>query len=278
MNTTSRVSFAVIRALSLVFFLAAFFAVTPQKAVAALLSLIDDNSIADFDTATPSNNYNWFVDGTDLLAQQAFWYRIGNAGPEQSVHTLPIGVQGTTDANFNGNPDTLFVRYNGAGFQIDTKYSLDGGLPGSGTSDMGEQISITNLTASPLDFHFFQYADFDLSAADTVLFTNANAVDQTGGGLRLSETVVTPVPSHREAAFFPVTLNKLNDGLPTTLIDNAGAGPGDVTWAFQWDFLLPGSSTFLISKDKHINNVPEPATCSLLALAAGLLLARFRKR
>ena len=78
---------------------------------------------------------------------------------------------------------------------------------------MGEQISISNLTASPLDFHFFQYADFDLSAADTVIFTNANTVDQSGGGLRLSETVVTPVPSHREAAFFPITLNKLNDAL-----------------------------------------------------------------
>ena len=62
---------------------------------------------------------------------------------------------------------------------------------------MSEQISITNLLDSPLDFHFFQYADFDLSAADTAFFTNANAVDQIGGGLRLSETVVTPVPSHR---------------------------------------------------------------------------------
>jgi large repetitive protein len=277
MNTTSRVSFAVVRALSLGFFLVAFSAVAPQKSVAALLSLIDDNSSADFDTATQGNNYNWFVGGTDILAQQAFWYRIGNAVPEQSVHTLPILVQGTTDANFNGAPDTLFVRYNGGNFQIDTKYSLDGGLPGSGTSDMGEQISISNLTASPLDFHFFQYADFDLSAADTIIFANTNTVDQTGAGLRLSETVVTPVPSHHEAAFFPVTLNKLNDGLPTTLIDNGGAGPGDVTWAFQWDFLLPGNSTFLISKDKHINNIPEPAAASLLSVAAGLLLAGCRK-
>jgi hypothetical protein len=118
---------------------------SPSHASAALLSLIDDNSQADFDTATPSNNYNWLVDNTDRLAQQAFWYRIGNAGPESSVHTLPIGVQGTSDANFDGNPDTLFVRYNGAGFRIETRYTLDGGTPGSGESDMGEQISIINL-------------------------------------------------------------------------------------------------------------------------------------
>jgi hypothetical protein len=278
MKTTCRVSsFAIVRALSLSCFLAALSAVTPQQSVAALLSLIDDNSSADFDTATPSNNYNWFVDNTDLLAQQAFWYRIGNAGPEQSVHTLPIGVQGTSDVNFDGNPDTLFVRYNGAGFRIETRYSLDGGLPGSRTSDLGEQISIINLTTSPLDFHFFQYADFDLSAADTIIFTNPNTVDQTGGGIRLGETVVTPVPSHREAAFFPVTLNKLNDGLPTTLIDNGGAGPGDVTWAFQWDFQLSPPSTFVISKDKHISAIPEPAAASLLCIAVGLLFTGRRK-
>ena len=249
-----------------------------QRSVAAIMTLVDDNSQADFETQTPSNNYNWFVDNTDLLAQQAFWYRIGNAGPEQSVHNLPVADQGTSDANFDGNPDTLFVRYNGAGFRIETYYHLDGGTAGSGTSDMGEQISIINLTASPLDFHFFQYADFDLSAADTVNFTNANTVDQTGGGLHLSETVVTPVPSHREAAFFPTTLTKLNDALPTTLIDNAGIGAGDVTWAYQWDAVIPPSGSYLISKDKHISIVPEPTAIALLGIAFGLLLAARRPR
>jgi hypothetical protein len=278
MNTTARRS---LRAALRVFLCSAVFGCSSLPAIhscAALLTLIDDNSSADFDTATPSNNYNWFVDATDLLAQQAFWYRVGPAGPENSVHTLPIGVQGTSDANFDGNPDTLFVRYNGAGFRIETRYTLDGGTPGSGNSDMGEQISIINLTPSPLDFHFYQYADFDLSAVDTVLFTNANAVDQTGGGLRLAETVVTPVPSHREAAFFPITLNKLNDALPTTLSDNAGAGPGDVTWAFQWDVIIPPSGSYQISKDKNIIRVPEPGLTSLIGLVAGLLLTQRRTR
>ena len=247
-----------------------------QHSTAALLTLIDNNSSADFDTATPSNNYNWFVDGTDLLAQQAFWYRIGAAGPEFPLHTLPIGVQGTTDTNFDGNPDTLFVRYNGAGFRAETTYVLRGGTPGSGRSDMGEQITITNLQSTPLEFHFFQYADFDLSAADTTLFTNSNAVDQIGAGVRLSETVVTPVPSHRETQFFPVTLNKLNDALPTTLIDNAGIGAGDVTWAFQWDVVIAPNSSFLISKDKNLLPIPEPAT--LLLLLSALAVPVFVRR
>jgi len=279
MISTSRISSsAVARVLFCSFVLAAFSAATAQQSVAALFTLTDDNSVAQFDTATQSNNFNWFVDGNDILAQQAFWYRTGSAGPEFSLNTLPIAVQGTTDANFDGNPDTLFVRYNGAGFRAETRYTLDGGAPGSGTSDMGEQIAITNLLDSPLDFHFFQYADFDLSAADSAFFTNANAVDQIGSGLRLSETVVTPVPSHREIAFFPVTLNKLNDGVPTTLSDTTAAGAGDVTWAYQWDVLIPPSSSFLLSKDKSIRLVPEPAAGALLSFAGGVLLARYRKR
>lgn len=253
------------------------------QASAALISLIDRNSFADFDTATPANNYNWFVDGTDLLAQQAFWFRVGAAGPEFSLHTLPIGVQGTSDTNFDGNPDTLFVRYNGAGFVAETTYTLRGGAPGSRASDMGELISFTNTSGAPLDLHFYQYADFDLSGADTILFTNANTVDQTGGGQRLSETIVTPVASHHEANFFPVTLNKLNDGLPTTLTDlppiGVAFGAGDVTWAFQWDVTIAPGSTFLISKDKAISAViPEPTTAlAALAMTLGLCVRRSRK-
>jgi hypothetical protein len=285
MNLTSRIySRAVTRSLLCVLTLCGLAGPAAQHSVGALFTLTDDNSVAQFDTATPSNNFNWFVDGNDQLAQQAFWYRVGNVA-EQSVHTLPIGVQGVSDSNFDGNPDTLFVRYNGAGFRIETRYVLDGGAPGSGASDMGEQISITNTLDSPMDFHFFQYADFDLGVADSALFTNVNSVRQFSPGSELTETVVTPVPSHREIAFFPVTLNKLNDGLPTNLSDAPPVGtvfgPGDVTWAYQWDVLIQPGQTFQISKDKNLKAgppVPEPAACSLLSLAAGIQLVRCRNR
>jgi hypothetical protein len=259
-------------------------ALAPRHASAALFTLTDENSVAQFDTASQNNNFNWFVDGQDKLAQQAFWYRVGNTA-ESSVHTLPIAVQGASDANFDGNPDTLFVRYLGTGFQVETRYTLDGGAPGSGSADMGEQIAITNTSASPLDFHFFQYADFDIGAADTATFTNLNAVQQSGGGSQLTETVVTPIPSHREIAFFPVTLNKLNDGVATTLSDTPAIGtpfgPGNVTWAFQWDVNLQPGATFQISKDKNLHaiGVPEPTGAMLLLpLAAGLLRRRDARR
>ena len=269
-----------------VLILCGFAILAAQRSVAGIFTLADDNSVALFNTQVPANNFSWTVDGVSQLNTQAFWFRVGNA-PEQSVHTLPLGGELATNTNFDPSPDTLFVRYNGPGFQIENRYVLDGGSLGSGASDMGEQISITNLTGGPLNFHFFQYADFDLNGTalgDAAVFTNPNTVRQFEPGTELTETVVTPVPAHREIALFPVTLNKLNDGVPSTLSDvppfGAVFGPGNVTWAYQWDFLLQPGDTFQISKDKNLHApdpIPEPGTGVLLSLAAGLLLARCRK-
>ncbi len=249
-----------------------------QRSVAGTFTLVDDNSSTDFDTDSQANAFNWEVDGRDQLHQQAFWYRVGNVA-EQSLDTLPHPVEGTTDTNFDGDADTLFVRYLGAGFRIDVRYALDGGTTGSRASDITEQISIVNLGQAPLDFHFFQYSDFELNGTatgDSAVFTNANAVVQSEGALSVSETVITPVPSHREIAFFDTTRSKLNDGVATTLSDTPPTGvvlgPGDVTWAYQWDVVIPAFGTFQISKDKNLTGVPEPATFALLVVAAGLLL------
>src|SRR5437016_1552400 len=123
MHCTSRIAPApsVRAGLSVLVFLV-FVGALAERSAAALFTLTDNNSVSQFDTATQNNNFNWFVDGTDILAQEAFWYRIGNVVPEASVHTLPIGVQGTSDSNFDGNPDTLFVRYQGNGFKAETTY------------------------------------------------------------------------------------------------------------------------------------------------------------
>lgn len=283
MNSTTLVSSsAVARAFLSAIVLLGLFGPATQNSVAALFTLTDSNSSASFQTATADNNFNWTVDGVNQMSQQAFWYRIGEAA-EQSLHSLPIAVQGTTDSNFDGNPDTLFVRYNGTGFQAEMRYVLDGGAPGSGASDMAEQISITNVTSEPLNFHFFQYTDFDVRGTagdDSGVFTNPNTVDQFDGPVKFTETVVTPVPSHREMALFPVTRNKLGDGVATTLSDtplNTLVGPGNLTWAYQWDTTIQPGITFQISKDKGIRGVPEPASGALVAIALGLLLVRGRR-
>jgi hypothetical protein len=57
-------------------------------------------------------------------------------------------------------------------------------------------------------------------------------------------------------------------------------GPGDASWAFQWNRTIANGGSFQISKDKNIRvPVPEPATLGLLGVGlAGLGFAARRRR
>lgn len=263
----------------------AFVAVIGSSAGAAPLTLIDSNSTADFSTNTQAGAFSWTVDGVQQLSQQWFWYRVGNTA-EQSVDALPIASQALSDGNGDGFSDTLFTKYNGTGFTLSIKYSLQGGGLGSGASDLGEQISIHNASGHSLDFHFFQYSNFELNGTpnnQVAVFTNNNQVEQVraGGTGTLSETVITPVPNHREIAFYPTTLNALNDGAPTTLSDTplgTVIGPGNVTWAYQWDVTIANNATFQISKDKALSFVPEPSAIVMAGMGLLGLISFVRSR
>ncbi|HBL13173.1 MAG TPA: hypothetical protein DD379_17600, partial [Cyanobacteria bacterium UBA11162] len=117
---------------------------------ASAITLVDENSTAEFDLTSQAGLFDWIVDGTDHLFQEWFWYRIGDEGPEQSIDTLTLDLFGATDTNFDGDDDTLFARYIHDLFELTIKWSLDGGAIGSGASDIGEQISITNTSGSNL--------------------------------------------------------------------------------------------------------------------------------
>jgi hypothetical protein len=246
------------------------------RAQAAILTVTDLNTHVEVDSSSQAGMYEWTVDGVDQMFQQWFWYRVGD-GPEASINTLAPTAAAVAGRN-------IITNYAGAGFTIEVTYLVTGGTANSGTSDIAETIRIINTGNAPLDFHFFQYSDFDLcggAGGEVATFVNANTVDQTDiGGCHLSETVVTPDASHREAGIFANTLNSLNNGTPTTLIDNVSSGFGDATWAFQWDFVLGVNGSFIISKDKHLSAIPEPASLFLLGsgLLGGLKAARRRRK
>ena len=239
-------------------------------------TLIDQNSTVTLNATSQAGMFDWFVDGRDILHQQWFWYRVGSTGPEASIDTLSLVGANTVDANFNPGDDRLNLRYLSTGlFQIDVTYDLGGGPATSRASDVRELITITNLSGRSLDFHFFQYADFDISNPnDTAILINANTVRHAGSTYVLNETVVTPAANRHEVSTFPLTLMKLNDGVPTDLSNASGPVFGDATWAFQWDTTLTASgpgSTFQISKDKNIRPVAEPSSIVLLGAALGVL-------
>lgn len=240
-------------------------ALSPSPVNAAPYTLTDLNSLAKVDPSSQAGMFNWSVDGANYMNQQWFWYRVGNTGPEYAIDTLTLSPPIQLSNN------ELKLTYNLANkFQLDITYVLYGGSPGSGWSDIGESIRIWNKSGSTLDFHFFQYSDFNLSTgADSVTLVNANTVQQTSGLLKLSETSVVPAPDKTELALFSNTRNRLTDLSRTTLDNSTSAGPGDVTWAFEWDRNIPNNGVLLISKNKQISIVPLPST--LLLLGSGLL-------
>ena len=251
-----------------------------------LHTLTDDNSTAVIDDASSAGMSNWTTDGTNHMFQQWFWYRVGNT-PEASIDTLVLIIGAVTDTNFDGDDDTLYLRYGNdqaaTQYTLEVKFSLDGAAAGSKLSDIAELITITNTGTSSLDFHFVQYSDFDLGGDgapnDTVQLINANTVRQSDPDWIVSETASTPAADSFELDFFAITRGKLNDGAATTLGNVSGAGPigpGDVTWAFQWDETISVGNAFQISKDKSMTIIPEPATLGLMLLG-GLALLRRRR-
>lgn len=248
-----------------------------------IVTLVDKNSSVQVDPRSSAGMFDWQVNQVDQLQRQWFWYRIGAAGAESSIDTLAVPFAGITDTNFDGDSDTVYLRYTGAVLKAELTFTLMGAGPGVMRSDIVESIRLTNLSQGPLDLHFFQFCNLDLGGApldQSVGIAGGNTAQQQDISYFASETVHTPLATYRQVGFEPAILNDLLDAAPTTLSNSVGpVGPGDLSWAFQWDMTLgaagSGSDVVLISKDKQI--VPEPLTALLLGLGALMLRPRKSK-
>ena len=252
----------------------------PQAARAWANILSNENSTVTIQTDTPHGMSDWTVDGQTQLYKQWFWYRTGMTKPEKPINML------SSSAN-QISPNILNTIYSSSTFSIEITYSLLGGAFGSGSSMIGENIKITNLTGSALDFHFFQYVDFDLGGSylgDTVwleqnlqgLFEKAY---QTKGNAYFADEIVSPAANHGEVGLSQSILTKLDDSFATTLNDSTGPVTGDAVWGFPWDVLIAAHGSFYIdiNKSVYVSPVPEPSALALFSIGA-ILLGVARRR
>jgi hypothetical protein len=235
-------------------------AITAKPAKSAVVALSDDNSIVAFDpdkSDNPANNglILWTVDDVNQLFQNKFWYRVGSQSRENSLNTLNlIRLEQSQPAD-----KQLSVAYVGSGFEVALDLTLDGGALGSGSSSLFENIRIKNTGSEQLDFHLFNYTDFDLNESgqqDTIKIGSNKA--QQSDTFTWATEVIDPVASYYQVSPFANILEALEDDAPTTLNNFSGPLTGENSYAFQWDFKVESEKSFSIKNYKSIKPVPEP--------------------
>jgi hypothetical protein len=235
----------------------------------------------DINTVTGAGVYNWNAAGVSQLNYHWFYYRVGSLGGESPIQA----IDNTPTSVYNPAARTLDVVYDNGSYSVRTFYKLTGG----NTPNLSETITIDNHSGGNLDFHFFQYSDFDLFGAtggQSVQFSTNSVTGQyyralqTDGNHTVEEKVnsATPPISHFEAQYAGNTIGSLLDGSPTTLSDTTSAGVGNVTFAYQWDVNMANNTSFVLSKLLTI--VPEPTALSLviISVAAMRMLRRDDKK
>ena len=249
------------------------------------ITLTDLNTTVQVYSQSNAGIGSWTVNEVNQLNREWFWFRVGDASPtnpEQSIDTLNRVFNAATDNPPNPGSDYLYQQFAQNGqFRVELKYSLTGGEIGTGDSDLGLSIKIVNTSAQPLDFHFFQLADFDLagtSGSDEAWVANANLIGQWNvtRGNSTSTVTVNPSPSLTQVDLHSNIYNLMTNSQGDDLNGTGGwAVPGNIEWGCQWNVTLAPNANLMISEDQIL--VPEPATVTLLAIGALGLLRNRRK-
>ncbi|HNQ72051.1 MAG TPA: PEP-CTERM sorting domain-containing protein [Verrucomicrobiota bacterium] len=240
-------------------------------------TLTDGASTALIDADSGAGMYSWVVGGQEHLKKQWFYYRIGDTDYAAPINAISTSTLLGSAANI------LALNYANAQVSLTVTYVLTSS--GQDSADIQETISVQNVSDSPLNFHFFQYSDFNLSGTsgdDTVVFLGSDSVKQTELSFGIQEGIISPSSSHLEAGFAGTggTLDKLLSIPGYNLNDNGGPLTGDVTWSFQWDHVLQAGESLEILKDKTLISpvIPEPTTAALILLGVAALAVSQRRQ
>ncbi len=228
----------------------------------------------DASVAAPLGMYSWAVNGVQQVAQQWFWYRVGNSNPEKdltSITTTP-----TITPFMTRQVTALYSAPQQYGVQV--TYLLGGGSAGSPNNGYTETIRVYNYsTSSALDFHLFQYNALNMGGS-VEFTTDAGGYGQVTQSSSLGKFIQsgTPSASLAEATLDGSTLGNLVNGVPNDLRGTVPATPGSsVAWALQWNLNVPANSSLVISL---VATVPEPTTLGVLGLGLAIGLLRARRK
>lgn len=217
--------------------------------------------------------------GYDYVYQDTWFGRSGTAHDEGPLSGLSYISGSNTDTN------KILLNFQDAYSPLSVGLSYE--LNGSGlSSSVLEGLTLTNSGTDPVTLSIFKYADYDLCYGYDA-HNNDNASGNTSGITQydaFSAVSVVPAVLSTPGAFqisvvgYPGSIiSSLNDDNATNL-DNSGSsyGPGDASFAFQWDITLNGGESYYIENVKTLTTAPEPVSTVLFLLGGGALFLRRR--
>lgn len=201
---------------------------------------------------------------------------IAATGPNTAQSTIGLGANGASRLGLNQTD-----------IEIDYIFTLidDSATPDGVGQGLTWDIQIRNITNTPLTLVFYSYLDLDLDGTagnDTATSDLTRmVVTDNDTGTTFVWNASTPGANNFEVQTFPTvqaTLNAMAGSAPQDLSDNIpNFGPSDFTGAYQYNFVVPGNSSFFLGGGAVV--IPEPSTglLTMLGLIGLSLQGRRRK-
>jgi len=250
--------------------------------------------------ATPDGVNSWTVDGTQVIRQQQFFFRIGNTGPGTDIASLapsaivpPVVLLSTSGSGPN---NFASISYQGNGFTVNARYELLGFAAGTDNSDLIEQMIVTNVSTHTIQMNMADYADLNLSSPagddSAKVASSGLLIDQNGPNSTLAFPGATGLEAGNQAGITPTHYETglggtgagtlvagLMNGSAFPLNDNPSVSNTDAAFAQEYDQTINPGGSLVFSVAEVINpTVPEPASSAVLLGAGGIFFMRPRRR